>query len=65
MIAAGEESGKLEVMLTQVADVYDVKSENLLQSVRSRIEPTVMLVIGITVALLLTVMGWPLLSLVT
>ena len=64
MIAAGEESGKLEVMLTQVAEVYDVKSENLLQSVRSRIEPTVMLVIGLTVALLLGVLGWPLLSLV-
>lgn len=64
MIAAGEESGKLEVMLTQVADVYDVKSENLLQSVRSRIEPSVMLVIGLSVALLLGVLGWPLLSLV-
>lgn len=64
MIAAGEESGKLEVMLAQVADVYDVKSENLLQSVRSRIEPTVMLVIGITVALLLGILGWPMLSLV-
>lgn len=64
MIAAGEESGKLEIMLTQVADVYDVKSENLLQSVRSRIEPTVMLLIGITVALLLGILGWPMLSLV-
>jgi type II secretory pathway component PulF len=64
MIAAGEESGKLEVMLTQVAEVYDVKSENLLQSVRSRIEPTVMLVIGLTVAFLLGVLGWPMLSLV-
>lgn len=64
MIAAGEESGKLEVMLSQVADVYDVKSENLLQSVRSRIEPTVMLVIGLSVACLLAVLGWPMLSLV-
>lgn len=65
MIAAGEESGKLEVMLSQVADVYDVKSENLLQSVRSRIEPTVMLVLGLTVACLLGVLGWPMLSLVS
>lgn len=64
MIAAGEESGKLEVMLSQVADVYDVKSENLLQGVRSRIEPTVMLVIGISVASLLAILGWPMLSLV-
>jgi type II secretory pathway component PulF len=65
MIAAGEESGKLEVMLSQVAEVYDVKSENLLQSVRSRIEPTVMLVIGLSVAFLLGVLGWPMLSLVS
>ncbi len=64
MIAAGEESGKLEVMLAQVADVYDVKSENLLQSVRSRIEPTVMLLIGISVAIFLGTLGWPMLSLV-
>jgi type IV pilus assembly protein PilC len=64
MIAAGEESGKLEVMLTQVAEVYDVKSENLLQGVRSRIEPTVMLVIGLSVAFLLSVLGWPMLALV-
>lgn len=65
MIAAGEQSGKLEVMLAQVAEVYDVKSENLLQGVRSRIEPTVMLVIGLTVACLLAILGWPMLSLVT
>jgi type IV pilus assembly protein PilC len=65
MIAAGEESGKLEVMLDQVADVYDVKSESLLQSVRSRLEPTVMLTIGLTVALLLAVLGWPMLALVS
>lgn len=65
MIAAGEQSGKLEVMLAQVAEVYDVKSENLLQGVRSRIEPTVMLVIGLTVAFLLGILGWPMLSLVS
>lgn len=64
MIAAGEESGKLEVMLNQVASVYEVKSENILQVMRSRIEPTVMLAIGLAVALLLGVLGWPMLSIV-
>ncbi len=64
MLAAGEESGKLEIMLNQVADVYDLKAETLLQKVRSKIEPTVMLIIGISVALFLGVLGWPLLSLV-
>lgn len=63
MIKAGEECGKLEVMLAKVADVYDVKSETLLQNVRSRIEPAVMLTLGISVALLFAVLGWPLVSL--
>lgn len=63
MIAAGEECGKLETMLTKVADVYDVKSETLLQNVRSRIEPAVMLCLGVTIALLLGLLGWPMVSL--
>lgn len=63
MIAAGEECGKLETMLTKVADVYDVKSETLLQNVRSRIEPAVMLCLGLSITLLFVVFGWPLLSL--
>lgn len=63
MIKAGEECGKLETMLTKVADVYEVKSESLLQNVRSRIEPAVMLTLGVSVALLFAVLGWPLVSL--
>lgn len=64
MIAAGEEAGKLETMLTNVADVYDVKSETLLQGLRSRMEPVIMLLLGGSVAALLIAMGWPLLSVV-
>lgn len=65
MIAAGEECGKLETMLTKVADVYDVKSETMLQNVRSRIEPAVMLCLGLAVAALLAILGWPLVSLLS
>lgn len=64
MIAAGEESGKLEKMLVSVADVYDVKSETLLHGLRSKMEPVVMLVLGLSVAVLLLVLGWPLLAVV-
>jgi len=63
MIAAGEECGKLETMLTKVADVYEVKAETLLQNVRSRIEPAVMLLLGLSIACLFYILGWPLLSL--
>ena len=62
MIAAGEECGKLETMLSKVAEVYEVKSETLLQNARSRIEPAMMFLLGISVALLLGVLGWPLIS---
>lgn len=62
MIAAGEECGKLETMLTKVAEVYEVKSETLLQNARSRIEPAMMLLLGISVAVLLATLGWPLIS---
>ncbi len=63
MIKAGEECGKLETMLVKVADVYDVKSETLLQNARSRIEPAVMLTLGVSVAVLFAALGWPLVSL--
>jgi type II secretory pathway component PulF len=65
MISAGEECGKLETMLTKVADVYDVKSETMLENARARIEPAVMLCLGISVAILLGVLGWPLVSLLS
>lgn len=63
MIAAGEECGKLETMLTQVADVYEVKAETLMGNVSARIEPVIMLLLGVTVVALLSVIGWPLIDL--
>ena len=63
MIAAGEECGKLETMLSRVAEVYEVKSETLMQNVRARMEPALMLCLGLSVAALLTVLGWPLIQL--
>jgi type II secretory pathway component PulF len=63
MIAAGEESGKLETMLNRVAEVYEVKTSTLMLNVRSRLEPALMLVLGLAVAGLLTIMGWPLIQL--
>ena len=62
MIAAGEVSGKLEIMLNKVAEVYEVKSATLLQNVRSRLEPALMLALGLAVAGLLSIMGWPLIQ---
>ena len=65
MLAAGEECGKLETMLTKVADVYEVKSETLLQNVRSRIEPAIMLALGSLIATILVLLGWPMISLLS
>jgi type IV pilus assembly protein PilC len=65
MIAAGEESGKLDTMLTRVAEVYEVKTSTLMQNVRSRLEPALMLVLGLAVAGFLSMMGWPLIQLLS
>ena len=49
-------------MLNKVAEVYEVKSATLLQNVRSRLEPALMLALGLAVAGLLSIMGWPLIQ---
>lgn len=65
MLAAAEECGKLETMLTRVADVYEVKSETLMHNARARMEPALMLCLGVAVAALLLVLGWPLIQLLS
>ena len=62
MIAAGEESGDIDRMLHKVADVYELKVYNALESFASVIQPTIMVVVGLAVALIIIVMGLPFLQ---
>ena len=46
MIAVGEDSGALEIMLTKVADFYDEEVESTAEALTSLIEPLMIAVIG-------------------
>jgi general secretion pathway protein F len=49
LVEVGEESGKLDAMLIQVADVYDVEVRNNVKKLVSFFEPALILVMGIII----------------
>ncbi len=49
LIEVGEESGKLDSMLVQVADVYDVEVRNSIKNLIAFFEPALILVMGIII----------------
>lgn len=46
MVAVGEETGKLDEMLTKVADFYDMEVENAVEAMTSMLEPIMVVGIG-------------------
>jgi type IV pilus assembly protein PilC len=59
MVAIGEESGTLDNMLSNIADVYEEKVTNLIDNLSSLIEPVIMSVVGILVGGLIVAMYLP------
>jgi len=53
MVLVGEESGKLESMLSKAADFLDLEVEYLLQNLTALIEPALILALGIMVGTIL------------
>lgn len=49
-IKAGEKSGSLEIVLTELADFYEQEVEHALKGLTAILEPVLMLVIGVAVA---------------
>jgi len=49
LIEVGEESGKLDTMLIQVADVYDVEVRNSIKNLIAFFEPALILLMGIVI----------------
>lgn len=52
MIAVGEETGKLDEVLSKVAHILDSESETKLRSVTSALEPIIMIILGVGVGIL-------------
>lgn len=50
MIRVGEESGRLEEILQQVADVYDRETQTTIKRALTLLEPTLILVLGVVIA---------------
>lgn len=49
MIAVGEESGRLEEMLLQVADIFDADVQTTVRRLTALVEPVIILVMGVVV----------------
>jgi len=63
MVAIGEESGNLEMMLTKVADFYEEEVDNAVNNLSKLLEPLIMVVIGILVGGLVIAMYLPIFQL--
>jgi len=63
MVAIGEESGSLEVMLKKVADVYEQDVDNAVDALGSLLEPIIMCILGILVGGLIMAMYMPIFKL--
>lgn len=65
MVAVGEETGKMEEVLTKISHVFEVESEQKVKALTSAIEPIVMIVLGIGVAFLVIAVTLPIYNLTT
>ncbi len=59
MIEVGESSGDLPQMLEDVADFYDQEVENRLTTLTTMIEPVLMLIMGLVIALIVVALYLP------
>jgi len=64
MVAVGEESGKVDVMLDRVADFQDIEIEYALTAMATALEPILILSIGVIVGFVVVSMYLPLFDLV-
>lgn len=59
MIAIGEESGTLEVMLTKVASIYEEEVDIAVESLSHLVEPFIMILLGVIVGTLVLALYLP------
>lgn len=63
MIAIGEKSGALEMLLSKIADFYDEQVNATVKSLTSLIEPIMIAVMGTIVGTIVLAIFWPILEL--
>ncbi len=65
MVCIGEETGKLELMLTKVADYYEEEVDITVETINTLIEPMMMLILGLIVGGLVIAMYLPIFNMGT
>ena len=63
MIAIGEKTGKLETMLSKIADFYDSEVDAAVEGLTSIIEPVIIGVLGVVIGTIVIALFLPVLSL--
>lgn len=63
MVAVGEETGKMDDVLSKISHIFEVESEEKVKGLTSAIEPVVMVVLGIGVGFLVIAVILPIYSL--
>ena len=64
MVAIGEKTGKLDFMLTHISKYYKSESENAIGSISQLIEPILVMILGLAVAILVSAILLPIYNLV-
>ena len=64
MVAIGEKTGKLDFMLEHISKFYKSESDNTIDNIATLIEPVLVLVLGIAVAVLVSAILLPIYNLV-
>ncbi len=63
MVSVGEEAGKVEVMLSKVADMYDTEVDGMLATLTSLLEPVMILIMGVVMGFIVFAILLPVLNL--
>ena len=63
MVSVGEEAGKIELMLSKVADMYDTEVDGMLAALTSLLEPVMILIMGVVMGFIVFAILLPVLNL--
>lgn len=65
MIAVGEETGKIDEVLSKVSHVFEIESEQQVKALTTALEPTILILLGVGVAFLIISIILPIYNLTT